>query len=599
MAKQTITEIKKGQTGTGLLIENDGYISLKTKENKPLMEAIELGNETGKRNIPFPFVVSAVFQKFGIENANGRVYPEAILKREVEKYQQAIKERRAYGECYTPDALCLTKNGWKSIVDVKEGDEILTLNTETNEIEIQKVTFKTESEWNGKLINIKGNHINDMVTPNHGFPVYDRNHKFRKFLTAEEILNSNDYSKFYIPKRGIWKGEEKDYIILPGLKREELASNTKKDLLKKYTEDLKIPTNIFCAFMGIYLSEGHCSNMGYKVNITHKKEETCLKIKQLLDDWGIKYSINGKIGEKQTFYFSDARLHKYCNQFGLCYDKYIPQEIKELSSNYLQIFYDWFLLGDGRIRGHKRYFSNDVFSTSKQLVLDLNEIQLKIGASGTFHEEDRCKDRLIEGRLIKAENSHNMFFTYQSTTQGVYLDKRFLKVEEKEYKGKVYCVEVPNHIWYVMQNGKCHWTKNCNHPESSSIDVGRICMNIIELHWEGHTLVGKIELPISDGFRNYGFISSFADMVAQWLISGLKIGVSSRALGSVKQVLNRLEVGEDLELVCWDVVSQPSTPGAWISENPAELQQYVESEKKKGELIKEDKFSEFENWLNG
>lgn len=138
----------------------------------------------------------------------------------------------------------------------------------------------------------------------------------------------------------------------------------------------------------------------------------------------------------------------------------------------------------------------------------------------------------------------------------------------------------------------------CNHPSESSIDLGRLALNIVELHWEGHTLVGQMEIPISEGFRNLGVISCFSDMIAHWIISGLKVGVSSRALGSVRQQYGQLIVGDDLELVCWDAVSQPSTPGAWISMEPSELKQYVESEKKDGELIKEDKFSKFDNWLN-
>lgn len=237
MGKQNLVEIKKGQTGTGILIENDGYISLLSKANKPIMESIETSAQEGKRNIPFPFVVSAVFQKYGIENANGRIYPETTLKREVEKYQQAIKEKRAYGEC--------------------------------------------------------------------------------------------------------------------------------------------------------------------------------------------------------------------------------------------------------------------------------------------------------------------------------------------------------------------------NHPESSTIDVRSLCMNIIELHWEGHTLVGKLEIPITDGFRFYGVVSTLADMVAQWLISGLKIGVSSRALGTVTQQAGRLIVNDDLELVCWDVVSQPSTPNAWIETNENNIRPYIEeSQINNKNLLKDDKFSKFENWLN-
>ena len=105
----TLKEIKSGKTGFGLLVENDGYISMDESRNKELFESIKLKEDlSGEFHCPYPFVVSAVFQKYGVKNANGRIYPEEVLKREVEKYQQAIKERRAYGECYTPDAMVYT-----------------------------------------------------------------------------------------------------------------------------------------------------------------------------------------------------------------------------------------------------------------------------------------------------------------------------------------------------------------------------------------------------------------------------------------------------------------------------------------------------------
>lgn len=139
----------------------------------------------------------------------------------------------------------------------------------------------------------------------------------------------------------------------------------------------------------------------------------------------------------------------------------------------------------------------------------------------------------------------------------------------------------------------------CNHPDETAIDLGRLAMNIIELHWEGHTLVGKMEIPISKGFREMGIISSFADMIAQWIISGLKIGVSSRGMGTVLQDGDHLVVGDDYSIICWDVVSTPSTPNAWIETSPEKLQPYVEGKKETKPLIREDKYSKFEKWLNG
>ena len=69
-----LVEIKKNNTGTGLLIENDGYISMESEDNKKLYESIKMNEDlNGGWNVPRPFVVSAVFQKFDIENANGRI----------------------------------------------------------------------------------------------------------------------------------------------------------------------------------------------------------------------------------------------------------------------------------------------------------------------------------------------------------------------------------------------------------------------------------------------------------------------------------------------------------------------------------------------
>ena len=135
-----------------------------------------------------------------------------------------------------------------------------------------------------------------------------------------------------------------------------------------------------------------------------------------------------------------------------------------------------------------------------------------------------------------------------------------------------------------------------NHPEDSSINLSRIGMNIIELHWEGHTLVGKIEIPVTEGFRKLGIVSTTADEVANLLLNNLKIGVSSRGVGSVEQRYGKYMVGDDYELICWDVVSDPSTPNAWISTNEEGLQQYIESREKKDDIILE-KLNKFDDWL--
>ena len=117
----------------------------------------------------------------------------------------------------------------------------------------------------------------------------------------------------------------------------------------------------------------------------------------------------------------------------------------------------------------------------------------------------------------------------------------------------------------------------CNHPSESVIDLSRVAINIVELHWEGHTLVGKMEILVSEGYRRHGIISCEGDQIAHLLLSGIKIGVSSRGLGTVTNKMGVLYVGEDFEIVCWDVVSDPSTPQAWIATEGEVERQWVES----------------------
>lgn len=130
-------------------------------------------------------------------------------------------------------------------------------------------------------------------------------------------------------------------------------------------------------------------------------------------------------------------------------------------------------------------------------------------------------------------------------------------------------------------------TGELNHPESSTIDLGRISHNITELHWEGKTLVGQMELHLSPGYVKQGIVSTMGDMTANLLLNGYKIGVSSRGVGSVEQHLGKMIVGDDFEIICWDVVADPSTPNAWMGSNTQELAPYVENKTTTKNLVAE------------
>lgn len=580
----TLTEVKAGEIGKGLLIEHDGHIMGHRDTLSQIKEDISNGH---KFVVPENFVVAAVFQKYGIKNANGRIYPENVLKREVQKYmEEMVATNRAIGaldhpSCQLADTRILTESGWKYITDVQVGENILTV-TPDKKIEVKPILRKIEQPYKGKLIHLKGRFIDIKVTPNHKFPILDRHGKWKGFYTAQDMLDGNipDMSHSYLFKTGEWEGVHEDYFTLEKLSEGDLSIITNRSLKEKYSHDVQIDMETWMKFMGIYLSEGDSqfrrTQNGGRVNIHQKKTEIVDEIRDMLCDMPFDFKEYKHKGGSITFTIYDMRLAKYLDKLGNCYTKYVPYEIKKQSKEMLKVFYDWFVMGDGRQRGMGPglYNSDDVFSSSQQLVMDLNEIQLKIGYCGSYHEENRQHDRIIEGRLIKGENSKNMHFTYRCRNKHILLNtSKKLKVSEEDYDGMVYCVEVENHTFYTMcNNGKCLWSGN-----SSSLSGHDVSHRILDLRWEGRTLVGEMKLHLSPGYIKHGICSTSGDLVANMLLDDMLIGVSSRALGSVEQKFDALVVGDDLSLVCWDVVIEPSTPKSFIKQNVQELEPFIES----------------------
>ena len=115
-----------------------------------------------------------------------------------------------------------------------------------------------------------------------------------------------------------------------------------------------------------------------------------------------------------------------------------------------------------------------------------------------------------------------------------------------------------------------------NHPESSLIDLDRVSHLITEMWWEGNVLMGKIKLLTSPGFHERGIVTSKGDVAANMMRQGVTMGVSSRGVGSLVKKGDQNEVQDDFELICFDLVSSPSTPGAYLYLNKEDRPAYEE-----------------------
>ena len=96
-----------------------------------------------------------------------------------------------------------------------------------------------------------------------------------------------------------------------------------------------------------------------------------------------------------------------------------------------------------------------------------------------------------------------------------------------------------------------------DHPDSSVVNLNNASHNVLEMHWKGDDLVGTVEVLGTPA----------GNILKELFKSGIKLGISSRGLGSVKEIHedDTVEVQPDFELIAFDFVSNPSTHGAFLS----------------------------------
>jgi hypothetical protein len=170
------------------------------------------------------------------------------------------------------------------------------------------------------------------------------------------------------------------------------------------------------------------------------------------------------------------------------------------------------------------------------------------------------------------------------------------KFDVENRNGRIY----PEHILrreaenYIKLIKEKRALGEADHPESSIVAISRISHNVVDLWWDGNVLMGKLEIIMSPGFISQGIISCEGDRIANYLRKGIKIGVSSRGVGSLKKEGGKNVVQDDFEIICWDIVTSPSTPGSWIyNDKPSKEIQMSESEEKKDKNLLIDDLNNF------
>lgn len=137
------------------------------------------------------------------------------------------------------------------------------------------------------------------------------------------------------------------------------------------------------------------------------------------------------------------------------------------------------------------------------------------------------------------------------------------KADEENHNKRIYPTEI---LMREIQNYKDRFVTQrsavgeLDHPESPVVNLKNAACNITEIWTDGNDIRGNVEILSTPS----------GNIVRELVRNNIRIGISSRGMGSVKPLgEGKVEVLPDFSLICFDIVSNPSTKGAFISENTA------------------------------
>lgn len=132
------------------------------------------------------------------------------------------------------------------------------------------------------------------------------------------------------------------------------------------------------------------------------------------------------------------------------------------------------------------------------------------------------------------------------------------RAEAKNQNGRVYPRpilerEVKKYLGREIKENRAYG--ELDHPESPVVELKNTSHIIRDVYWKGDDVMGVVEI-----------LNTPAGKILQELVkAGCTVGISSRGMGSVKQMgEGTVTVEDDFDLICWDFVSNPSTHGAFM-----------------------------------
>jgi len=163
-----------------------------------------------------------------------------------------------------------------------------------------------------------------------------------------------------------------------------------------------------------------------------------------------------------------------------------------------------------------------------------------------------CQDLLTEAEKRAVRENNAMYITGKLQEGGV------LNGNQRLYPEGIMEREVKRYSEMVKDNRALG---ELDHPESSIINLANVSHMVIDIWMDGPAVMGKCKV-----------LDTPAGQILRSLVdAGVKIGISSRGMGSVKEHQGQTIVEDDFQLICFDIVSEPSTPNAFMALSESKL----------------------------
>ena len=351
--------------------------------------------------------------------------------------------------CFDGETELLTENGWVRFDKLKKGVQVAQVDVNKG----MKMSFTLPTDYIQYPVKNLGMHYyntqktNLFMTPNHRV-VYKTSWDYTNNPEKDWAIEEADKvpAEFYIPTKVDWVGG--------------------KTIGNRTFDGVEVSAQNYAALLGLYFSEG--CNRGTRLEIVQKHNtKEARKIEKLISSLGFPYSTYLETQYNcKHWVIKSKELATHLLKYGrLCKHMRVPRYVQNAPLNEIQIFMDWYYLGDGdkwHLRNKTRKHNLVIHTASKKMARDLQLLYFKLGKYCTIQSYE---DQTFETVTTGLGGMH--YKVWQNIGKRREMDGltaafiRRVKSKIVNYTGDVYCVSVPTGAIVVRRNEKISVIGNC------------------------------------------------------------------------------------------------------------------------------------------